>query len=728
MNKKLQQLFVAAAFGAAALLPATAWSGVQLSRHDMAAATASTTYASLGGLAKYGTCSACHIPHGAGADRLFPSSTGTLGGFYGPLCGTCHDDSIVAGTNANLDFNGTVLATSAHGLVISDLQGLGSDYTLTATGLKYTSSALSPRTPQVAEIECLSCHDVHNATSNRPFMAVPLDELCQKCHTNREIAAAVNTGYSNVLGNHPSGDVFTGDLGTASGFASATMNSPITLATMISWTDVGSNGSTWTDAAWNSGPHLQLAGAASQASGAAVGCVSCHTVHWDEAGVPAPAPFYLGFATEQDAGMIANTFCETCHRGGPGGVATPGTGGWYWNPGATAFSHPNDANGATNLQSGAVGGFPLGAGRGITSARQGSGASAMICTSCHGIHRADSTTSETQPNSPALIWFSAAANVTNVAVCSACHTAGSGLTFNHHPVPGAYVTAGNTVGGVTCFGGDTGPGVGTCHGYRAGGAANGIAHNRDSGLNQVNTNYSAMCVLCHTVNPGTYTTTTPYTAAGLASHWVGTNADVFTSSRTTWTTGAANDPIRYAGTGTSATPTTNWTGSGLPSKFGAAADDLICESCHRLVIGNLDGADGSTSMLVEASGAAAATVTVHSGAPVAADYSGSPYLCTGCHLIPSGTHPLNGANTAKFPISAPANGLSFVAATGMNCESCHSPHDADTMTGSYILDAGSDSGTGTAPTTAADMNTLSTFVEPTLDYTSFCAKCHGGYK
>jgi predicted CXXCH cytochrome family protein len=722
-------LLVAGAFCAAALLPAPAMSGVQNSRHDMANSTASTTYAALGGLAKYGTCSACHIPHGAGADRLFPSTSGSVGGFFGGLCGSCHDQAVVAGTNANLDFNANVLNTTAHGLTIADITVLGSDYAATGSGLKYTSLAESPRATKVAEIECLTCHDVHNASLNRPFMAVPMDELCQKCHTNREIATTAATGYSNVDGNHPSGDAFTGDMGTASGFAVAAANSPITLATMIAWTDTNSDGSTWDDAAWNSGPHLQLAGAASKASGSSVGCVSCHNVHWDEAGPPSGTPFYLGFSNELDATSSANIFCETCHRGGPLGVGTPGTGGFYWNPGATAFSHPNDANGSVNLQSTAVAGYPITA-AGQTSARSGSGASGLICTSCHGVHRADATAPETKPGTPNLLY--AAGTVTNTWICAVCHTSASTTTFNHHPTGGSYATAGNGAGNVTCFGGDVGAGVGTCHGYRAGGAANGIAHNRDSGLDQVNTNYSAMCVACHTVNPSTYTTTTTYTASGLASHWVGTNADVFTTSRTTWTTGAAGDPIRYAGTGVSlaggAIATVNWAGSGLPSKFGAAADDLICESCHRLKAGNIISGDGATRMLVEVSGSAAATITVHTPPVATTDYSTTPYLCTGCHLVPTGTHPLNGANTAKFALPASPAGLSYVAATGLNCESCHSPHDADTITGSYILDGGSDTGTGTATTTAAEMSTLTTFVEPTVDYTGFCARCHGGYR
>jgi hypothetical protein len=236
-----------------------------------------------------------------------------------------------------------------------------------------------------------------------------------------------------------------------------------------------------------------------------------------------------------------------------------------------------------------------------------------------------------------------------------------------------------------------------------------------SAINVVDTTYSGMCVNCHTCDPSTYTASNAYTANGTASHYVcGDVTAAGFGARTTGTTA-----IRYAGTGTSATPTINWLGSGLPSKFGANATTMICESCHRLAAGNLIGGDGATAMLVEVSGRTIET-TAADATVAATDYSGKPYLCTGCHLVPAGTHPLSNAVTATYPIASNPlpTGQSYVTSpAGMNCESCHSSHDADTDSGSYILDGG---GTGTV--------TGGMEVEPPIDYTDFCAVCHTNFK
>jgi len=711
MTKRTMKLVLGCMFSAVGLLAAApAWSGVVNSRHDVA--TTDNTYNALRNLADFGTCSACHIPHGAGADKLFPSAGPTVtGGYFGPLCGSCHDSNVVGlGGLPNLNINTTVFAANAHGLRVADITAIGSDYDVAGGVLtKYLNLADSPRATPVNEIECLSCHDVHNQNSRRPFLYVTIESLCQECHTNRTIAAAANTGYANAMGNHPSGPLFTGDLLAASGVADgANSVFPVGLsARLTTITDTGANGSTWTDGVWNSGGHLE---------GGGVGCVTCHAVHFDENdATPDNGTFYLGFVDDGMPG-VANLFCEECHQGaltipadlGGGNAAT------RWNPGATQYSHPNDAVGAVFLQSANVPGLPLGL-IAPTSSRVGTGASTLVCTSCHGVHRADATGPETQPNSPNLLAFGAntltGAQVA-ASICTACHGATFPAGFNHHPVGNTvYATSGNTTGNVSCSGGDLASGLGTCHG---GTGSGGAAHNRASSINVVDTNYSAMCVKCHTVNPSTYTTSTPYTASGTSSHFVGDAATGGLFAARSTTSGAG---IRYAGSAVSTSPASTWSGSTLPSKWGANATTIICESCHTLKAGALQSGDGATRMLVEVSGSA--IVTTNSDSTVAAaDYTTAPYICTGCHLVPAGTHPLLNATANTYAISGGA-GQSYTASSGgsMNCESCHSAHDADTDSGSYILDGG---GTGTV--------TGGMEVEPPIDYTNFCAVCHSTFK
>jgi len=678
--------FGVALFAVALFAAGPSWSAVVGSRHDVNA-SGNAYETTLGALSVFGTCSACHIPHGAGADRLFPSApSGVTGGFFGPLCASCHTSQGFSSGGADIWGNNSVYNADAHGLEIDTggvfLTGLGNDYSLGSTVLNYLDAATNPK--GLNQIECLSCHDVHNTNSNRPFLLVSLETLCQECHTNRVNNVLATTGYANPISTHPSGPLFTGDMLALSGVVTTGANSPIVLGpAIVANLDAGVGGSDWLDVAWNSGGHLE---------GGGVGCVTCHNVHWDDNTAPVAVTFFLGITPDNNGGAN-NAFCEYCHQGSNAGSA----GLYFWNPGATVFSHPNDDVGSVLIDSSQDVTLPLGTFT-TTSAQTGTGLSGIVCTSCHGVHRGDSTNTETEPNSPILLNYNEAA-FNNV--CDACHqTFGTGM--KHHPIIGSYATAGNTAGGLTCQGGDT-EGFNTCHGGSTNGGA---AHNRLTSLAAgLDTNYSAMCVVCHTTNPSTYTITTPYTASGLASHFVGDADAAGFGARTTGATGV----IRSAGVDTGLA---NWVGSGLPSKWGATAYTIICESCHRLANGNLIGGDGNTMMLLEASGMAAETAAASVAG--AGGYTTVPYLCTGCHLIPSGTHPLADADGTAYAFTASTGQAYTTTGVTVNCESCHSPHDADTATGSYILDGG---GTG--------VGTTGMEIEPVIDYTNFCAVCHG---
>lgn len=690
-------------------LPPSAQAGVSGSRHDMTLAP-SPQYDTLAAFADYGACSACHVPHGAQGARLFPNvPVGGAGGFFGPLCQTCHAISVINDVNINTD---NTVMNLAHGLDPDQLTLAGDDHQIVATSnLPYTSG--DAPSPDPNDIECLSCHDVHNTASNfRPFLQVALDTLCESCHTNRVNAATATTGTANAFGGgstHPAGTAFNGDV---SGIASAGAggDSPFVAGWGTEYvpTNTGeAGGSEWIDPNWDSGLQLEAQGAAGTAS---IDCISCHNVHHDEddTGAWVTDP-YLGIVAE-DQGTAGqnNDFCEYCHQGA--NVAAS-AGGYFWNPGNTAFSHPNDDVAAADPSVTANTAW-MGA-LGTTSATVGTAASGLVCTSCHGIHPQNATTPETEANSPILLNH---AQASPMNICTECHSF-AGLGFNHHPVGGSYATAGNTPGGVTCGGGDLAPGIGTCH--SASGSNGSVAHNRTAPLGSPSTGAwgaGYMCTQCHTVNPSVYTTTTPYTAAGEASHFVGeTTAALWTNGRTT---DNGSGGIQSAGSGG------NWTGSGLPSLFqdgGVAGNVLVCESCHRLANGNIQDGDGATMMLVEVSGADNSTVAVPA-VPSAADYTGAPYLCTGCHFVPGGTHPLllAGGSTA-YVIGGNAEGQTYTTADNMNCESCHSPHDAETSSGSYILDGAAAGATDYGAGAGMD-------VEPIIDYTTFCAVCHGAFQ
>lgn len=706
ISKKLLLACLSAAMVCTVWAPAS-FAGITDSRHDVTNAAATAKYVEFGALVfqEFGACGACHIPHGAVGQRLFPNvGVGGAGGFFGPLCQTCHDTSLI--TNIDINTNATVL-NGSHGLDITTiLPTLGDHENVVGSGLPYTLVAdrIDPDT-----MECISCHDVHNTAPERPFMQVDLDTLCETCHTNRENNATATTGFANAFGGgstHPAGSVFTGDVSGIDG-GGATADSPFVLnwgAELVLNPDVGTDGSTWTDTIWDSG--MQLFNQLGTGAGG-VDCISCHNAHWDEDDATQNnGTNYLAFV-DDDLGVAGenNDFCEYCHQGG-----VVSGGGYWWNPGATTESHPNDDVPAAATITADLTWMPV-----TMSPVFGTAASGLVCTSCHGIHPADSTNLETELNSPIFLNYDegtyGAPNVTGL--CGQCHLAPGATLFNHHPT-GGYITAGNTAGGVTCGGGDT-EGYTTCHGQ--GGGANGaIAHNRADPLGQPDTAGSAMCVTCHTVNPSAYTTATAYTASGDASHFVGdVGAEGFAR-----TTDCSATGIRSADTGCSDGVQVNWGTAPLPSLFGddfvpvvgGGALEMICESCHRLAEGNLISGDGSTGMLLEIVGAAVPV----GDSTVAYNYGVNPYLCAGCHLIPGGTHPLAEADETAYAIDATGLGETYVGAgLGLNCESCHSAHDAVTESGSFILDGGTNvalgGGTGME-------------VEPAIDYTTFCAVCH----
>ncbi|MDD5760911.1 MAG: NapC/NirT family cytochrome c [bacterium] len=194
-----------------------------------------------------------------------------------------------------------------------------------------------------------------------------------------------------------------------------------------------------------------------------------------------------------------------------------------------------------------------------------------------------------------------------------------------------------------------------------------------------NNNYSAMCVVCHTRNPGARTADT----AGLGSHFI------------------------FGGTGVLPTANTGferltaWTGTGGPffwsggmSKYGKPNDnisivgttgEMLCESCHNLLrntgVNKLLAADNEAtdpSALCEGcharTGAGHHILTPETGFPEISTLLGRTLSTADSYYVRN--TPLAGSE------------VTYPAANAINCRSCHKAHDAQTQAGARILKRG----------------------------------------
>jgi len=167
--------------------------------------------------------------------------------------------------------------------------------------------------------------------------------------------------------------------------------------------------------------------------------------------------------------------------------------------------------------------------------------------------------------------------------------------------------------------------------------------------------------------------------------------------------------------------TTDWPGGGWSRFDDNGTNQVVCESCHELESSkNVAG----TALLLHK------YVEGDTNDSSAGSGSFASELCEGCHgTSPGGkTHPLTGDtvdstgalldNTSNDPPAAnPPNGnATYPANNAMNCDSCHQPHDADTDSGTYILEDNVTSTGGAGDTRGTDIVDLT--------YHEFCRDCH----
>jgi predicted CXXCH cytochrome family protein len=474
-----------------------------------------------------------------------------------------------------------------------------------------------------------------------------------------------------------------------------------------------------------------------------------------------------------------NALCEACH--GRNADGTPNKPGNYNssiyapNPGGTGkYSHPIDDYPAT--YDAGVSAFPTNwpVGGGMTA---GTNVNPIpICESCHVPHPvaeryATGFTPRADVDNNAKEYIlraphKEATTGTTGVFCNRCHSA----TFNgHHPTNKSYNSAGvsylyNTTGAagdlLVCS---------TCH--SSSGAHNwaaqgqiGLAstwkpanNGRDNTVAtyMYNAQTSITCMDCHYGMDGNAASKSPTMGASSTVRAGETEFDMVNQSNGTHFIGLIYDNnTNWKGTGAISfeDPTSNWrsmlsistglVGVNARSRFGGTNDNgarvLVCESCHNLKPSwNVGGGLGAHLLL-------ASYTEGRNGDDNTAgvsDSNGRDILCEACHGFPPGTHAVTGETVSRTGAVLSTTNTTWLrsarvgqATWGTNkisCDSCHQPHDANTNSYTFILDAPVDNVGAAKP--FATQRTTSTYTATYIterqqgkggDYTQFCNQCH----
>jgi len=646
-----------------------------------------------------GTCSTCHIPHkSTGGGRLWAATMSATGTVVSNLCSSCHNDAGGFGTlltNAASAAT-TVYTAQSHGLLVSGtvslLTALGDRTELILSDLPYTGGVNPPDADDPDEIECTSCHNVHNNATNRPFLRDNIRDLCIQCHAGRSASSGANVilgnwaGFrdANSIASHPVGPNVTGDV-------TVTGNSPILGATpLISLMRAYEMTGGPTDATdgtfaeggglWNLGLHLAssantpIPGTGNVASEGVV-CVSCHAIHGiqDDAMVATMAPVNNLLAVEQssdtsiDEGEVANGeasvgdgLCEMCHAKNPGGtsfshpvddVGYSATGGDL----VSAFPSDTTLNGGTEINgNGAAWAWP--AGSNVVATIGTISAPNVICESCHTPH-AGRTVDKERGDAFAGAKGATAGFILREAyddICVRCHT--GGWNSEHHPVGDMATAAGVGAGrgGANIGDADNNLECNDCHGsngaHNWGSAGLGLDPDWEPANNargaadiagQTNAEMSVTCEKCHYALQGGAQSPT---ATGTVADAMGIprGAEFQVNGNGSHMLGdfygnAADGTVDFANGNDGAAInalTGNWTGGGW-SRWGtlidASADGhMVCESCHELEPDKNQG-----KLLLKAY--------------LENTVEDTSFLCEGCHGVdgPQNTHPMTGNDVTK---------------------------------------------------------------------------------
>jgi predicted CXXCH cytochrome family protein len=662
------------------------------------------------------------------------NNVGTIGS-VAPMCADCHrSDGAYSSVMYDAFSDDNVYHSESHGQKMS-LNNL-------PPGTSPGTSGLPDIKVSPGNFECSTCHNAHD-DSMRPFLRESINGLCARCHGRRQYVQGSETtgavvipdswnpaafGGLNNPGSHPVGpDIMPGRSGA-----------PMTVIDAIFKVSQAS-----TSKAWSLGPHL------SEGSQGGVVCVTCHTVHGtdpdsDDETVTAvqASPFPVFLAVAQSEGSIRgysrvvpnghgshNPLCESCHGVENNPTSAPGSSSWAddglnVNPGdPDTFSHPIDSypSALEGLAIPPPENWPTGNPR-----LRGSNVSyTLICETCHQPHPAAALASDRSDVFPGAGAYILRAPIQrglgSEVLCDICHI---DPIEAHHPIMKPF----DGLGVGYLINAAQGPGnvlsCATCHNE---------AHNwtqpgrvgmdpswkpTDNGrqlvqaMDMYNLDMSKTCMDCHYFMDGDGISVSPTMGSmqtvisdsdpefqhfqaldnSMGTHYIGVIhedeavkwrgeplLDIFETSKT-WLE-QSPDPDLDAGLAD------GW------SRFGGVDSDgnrvLVCESCHEL---EPDKNAGFSHLLLAPFMEGKNGIEEYPG-----DDDGRDILCVVCHGKPTGSHPMTGDIVSRSgnPLdpavdwvrdSIEGNATLDRDYDAMSCDSCHQPHDANSISYTYCLD------------------------------------------
>jgi len=377
-------------------LATSALAGIRNTVHDFQSGVAGGNTIGFGGTtAQRGMCSYCHIPHSSKGDRLWPSPGGVAGvggltvaagtartGIVGVLCASCHDTATNTGNthspmysrngqDRSLDIYATWMIN--HVLIDDGVYANNTNQNYVGTSAQFTQANTWPYcgtqgvgggTPQ--QIECSSCHNPHSEAYGQSTITVEAANgilgfgndylrssfyntstgvaFCEYCHEEKTRGGLA--GNTIGTGTHPvgttanAGDAAQADIHIESAERAGLVASHIvngTTATNFQQYDMGigtgSGTGTYAAASDNGiGTHLT-----SYTTGG-VTCQTCHKVHGAPPGagnswgrgattfgsyLGNASRVYLGASDDHDCNLLA---VENNANGGTAGYTYPTSG------------------------------------------------------------------------------------------------------------------------------------------------------------------------------------------------------------------------------------------------------------------------------------------------------------------------------------------------------------------------------------------------------------------
>ncbi len=377
-----------------ALWAGLAGAGVEGTHHDM------RLYSLQG---EQSVCAYCHVPHRAATDENLLAREGAYQselGRVGAFCYTCHDGTVVptALVEAPDGTLGIEALTRSHGLTLSALadrtDGLETLANVQASGL--VAPAEDGSLPD--RMECTACHDPHN-NENRPFLRLPLAELCAACHSGQDrqgdgrYTAVTDAGTRNRA--HPVGMpvAWSGNDRTRPDQVEPEMTfnavDPALRVPGLARSELGDP-----SRHWQTGGHLSDFG--TDPGTGRVTCSTCHSAH--------SVGENLLVLPVADREQGTDPLCAGCH----------GQSGTPQNPGGTPYYHPVLGESVPPYETSTVPHRPLAVA--VPEAWPLADRGSLLCTTCHRAHRG-------RPGAKCL----RENPVGGPTVCDACHLADDDL-------------------------------------------------------------------------------------------------------------------------------------------------------------------------------------------------------------------------------------------------------------------------------------------------------------